>query len=132
MIYEALRALLIADTDVQAAVAGRVYAMRMPDNPSKPSVVMQVVGSQHLTALSGSSGLASPLVQLDCYAATIAAARDLAEDVRLVLQGYRGTSAGVVIKGVTEWQDSDLYDDDISIYLVSCLCRVWHSEAKPA
>lgn len=132
MIYEPVRTLLLGSSAIATAVGPRVYSKRMPDNPTNPSIVIHVVGGSHLGSLTGSSGLAVQSLQIDCYSASLSAAWAIAELVRLRCQDFRGVSAGLTIKGFTDWQDEELDDPDIDIYCVSCLCRLWHSEAKPA
>lgn len=132
MIYEALRTRLIATANVQSIVSSRIYPVKMPDNPTFPAISMQMVSALHEESLSGSSGLVGALLQLDCWAASINTAHDLAEKVRLALEGFRGTVASHDIQGITDWQTIDSFDDDTAIYRVSCLSRVWHIEAQPS
>lgn len=132
MIYEAIRTRLLATANVAAIVGARVYPLRMPDNGDLPAITLEITSSRHVESMSGSSGLVAVGMAIDCWARSIDATHDLAEKVRLSLQGYRGTVGGHEIQGITEWRHTDAYEDDIEIYHVSCLCKVWHSEVKPA
>lgn len=132
MIYEAVRTRLLATANVAAIVGTRIYPLRMPDNGEPPAITLEIATTRHYESMTGSSGLVVVGMALDCWAKGIDQAHDLAEKVRLSLQGFRGTVGGHTIQGITEWRHTDAYEYDIEIYRVSCLCQVWHSEAKPS
>jgi len=129
MIYEALFSLLTANSDVAALVGTRVYPVKMPDDPQLPAISLQVADGDRGDSLEGSDGLASELVQIDCWSRDMDQVKDLAKKARAALRGYRGTVAGLTIGGILGWRETDLFDEDAEIFHVSCLCRVWHSDA---
>lgn len=107
-IYELLRTL----------AAGRVYALRAPQNSTAPFIIFQRIDSERWRAINGPSGIAQVTIQVDCYASTYYAAKELAAEIEEILDGYRGTVSWgegspqefVRIGGVSLQNDSDLLD----------------------
>lgn len=99
----ALRARLIADTAVKAIIVARVYPDRLPQSPTLPAVVYNVVSGVDECHLGGLVGVAHARVQVDCYATTRAAANALATAVRdaLCASTGRGTWGTVYVQGAT-------------------------------
>ena len=87
---DAVRILLINDTDVSALVDTRVYSEYAPQSVAFPYIVMQRVTAQHENYFLGSGGLVQPQLQLDLYTKTKADKDDLMEKVRAVIDGFRG------------------------------------------
>lgn len=95
MIDEGLVALLAADTGVQGilgfSAAGSIYQSVMPeDRTLLPCIVYQFVGGSSTPTL-GTSGVQRSRVQVDCWATTADASKQLADAVRKALNGYQGT-----------------------------------------
>ena len=112
-IYELLKAL----------AGGKVYAMQAPHNAPGPFVIFQRIDSERpgkatLNRTAGQGGLAQATIQIDAYAASYFAAKDLGVQIETILDGYRGTvyygtnspQESVRIAGVTLQNDSDLFD----------------------
>ena len=55
---------------------------------------------------------ASPRFQVSCWAETYLACKNVAEQVRLALQRWRGTVDGVVIQDSFLEGDTDLFEDE--------------------
>ena len=62
-----LRAFLLADDDVFALVGNRIYPAPAPQNSAMPFVTFQLVSTDREYSIAGRSGLAGPLIQLDCW-----------------------------------------------------------------
>lgn len=112
---------------IAAVVGARIYRVKMPDNPTPPVITFQTVSGQVVESYDGDSGLAMPIVQIDCWARTAKQAQDLAALVRAALLGYRGVYQDRRIQNVLEWNQYDLYDEVTDIFHVSCSVRVWYS-----
>lgn len=133
----ALRALLLADSDVSAAVGGnRIYPAILPQGIVDPSIVYNRIsglGDQHS---EGPSGLSRPRMQIDCWARTAADAASLANLVKDALDGYRGPvqwdddSPGntITIQGVFYDSERDIYDADAKLFGVSRDYFIWYEE----
>ena len=104
----ALVSLLIqgSPNPVSALVGTRVYPLRLPQTttaPVLPAIRYQridTVRSPYREMATGRSSHVRPRFQIDCFAATPAGAQAVADAVRSVLDGFRGTSAGVAIGSI--------------------------------
>lgn len=96
-------------------VGTRVYPLRLPQTNTAP--VLPAIRYQRISTVrgpyrkmeTGKSDYAKPRFQVDCFATTPAAAKQLADAVRSVLDGFAGTIAGVAIgSSAAEDEASDL------------------------
>ena len=110
---------LSGDSDVSALVATRIYPVNLPQKPTYPAIVYTRISGERAYSLGGPSDLASPRFQIDCFASTYSAAKDLASKIRSAINGFRGTVAGVLVQGVFLENDNDIFEDDFSVYRVS-------------
>lgn len=115
---------------VSALVAGRVYPVQAPQNPTYPLVTYQRISAVRVRSVDGPSGLAQPRIQVDAYATTYAGAKALAAAIRGALDGYRGTAGGVRVGGVSLLSDIDFFEEDVDpkLYRVSMDYLVTHDE----
>jgi Protein of unknown function (DUF3168) len=135
MIENAIVALLIAADTV---AADRIYPMTLPDNdPQLPAIVHQRVSGTRELDHSGDQGYAEARVQLSCYAQTTTGvhgfdqARDLAEQVRLALNGFRGAVAGVDVGRIQVTGDRANWDPERTFdrWTVDALCAFQEEQA---
>lgn len=107
MIEDALRAVLIADADVSALVAARVWPARLPQSAALPAVVYQRVSTTGGMSLSAPAGPTRSRVQLSAWAPTFPQARQLGEAVVAALNGYSGIAGGEPLQLVrlVNWLD---------------------------
>lgn len=138
-VEQALVARLEAVTGVSSAVYDssfsgyRIYPYKLPQNPTLDAITYHLIYGESFESHQGSSGLRFPRFQIDCWSANYDTAKFLAEQVRLALQGYTGTSAGVTVTAILKDSDNpDFYDDDINIWRVSADYSVHHEEEKPS
>src|SRR5688500_44365 len=88
---------------VRAIIGTRAYPLVLPQAPTYPAVRYQrsdTVRGPYRGMATGRAGYAKPRFQVDCYAATPASAQALADAVRSVLDGYKGTASGVAIGSI--------------------------------
>lgn len=86
MTVEAVQALLLADATVAASAGARVYQVERTQNDPLPAVVVTQVSAVPQNHLNGVPTLDSVRVQVDCYAATRTACRQLATATRNALE----------------------------------------------
>lgn len=118
-IEQAIRAILVADTDVAAIVSTRIRPHAAVQGTSLPLGIYQRISGTHFHHLNptnnGISGMAYGRIQYDWYTETFDEGADLAEKARLALDGYSGT---VTVSGVgTLVVESVWLDDDASEYV---------------
>ena len=109
-----LRAFLLADASVSAAVGGsRIYPVKLPQGITAASLVYNEISGQGDHHNRGPSGLARVRMQIAAWAQTVDAAVSLALAVKWRIDGYRGpmgAGAGeVMVQGVfiDSWRDTD-------------------------
>jgi len=121
-IEEGIRYILINDTDVAALISARVYPMLMPQGYTLPAIVYQRISVDRPHTLDqGPVGRAIGRFQVDCYAETYAAVNELANKVRLALDGFKGDmgSQSVSVGGIHLMSDRDLFEEATEIYRVT-------------
>lgn len=110
MIERAIVALLVmADT-----IAGnRIAPVMLDRDPGLPMVTYQRISTPRELAHNGDQGYADFRVQLNCWAARTPtasgylAAKQLADEVRQALHGYRGVAGGVQVGLIQITNDRD-------------------------
>lgn len=134
MIETALRDALLADATVGALVGGkRVYPVVLPQAPVYPAISYQMISGQSHYGLSGPSRLASPRVQVDCYAESFDAVMDLRSAVIACLGGYRAVISGVTVHGAFKISEADFFEGELTatggrIWRKSLDFNIWFKE----
>ncbi len=129
-IEEAIHAHLKAHASVSALAGDRVYPKVMPQKPTYPAIVYHRISGVREPNQQGPSGLTHPRFQFDCYGATYAAAKGLADAVRFALDGFQGTmGGGPHVSAAFVENDADDYDDELGIHRQIVDVVIWHEEA---
>jgi hypothetical protein len=119
---EAIRAVLIADPTVAGLVGARIYPSLMPQGPTLPAIVYQVISEVPESSLAGTSvgRLTASRLQIDCYATTYLAAHALADAVDVVISALSSPD-------LSAWRESsrDLYDNEAQLHRCSLDFAVW-------
>lgn len=89
-IRPALRTFLLADTDIAAAIVGRIYPGKLPQGVAQASIVYTLISDPGDYTMQGPSGLAHPRYQIDAWAPTLDAATSLANLIKGRIDGYQG------------------------------------------
>ncbi len=131
-----LRAFLLTLPDVAALVADRIFPAPAPQNAAMPLVAFQRVSTDRVYSDDGRSGLAGPVIQIDCwsdapeYAGSYAKSKEIAEAIRLGLESFRGMWGPIRIQEVTITSENDLYEGQDRTRRVSVDYRIWHDEPR--
>lgn len=72
-----------------------------PQGATFPAIVLNVIDNAQGITHGGGDGLWTGRVQVDCYARTFKAARDLSNAVAAALHGYRGGGLRLVVHEAT-------------------------------
>ena len=131
LIEEALVSKVTNDAGVSALIANRFYPVKLPQKVTLPAMTCRRISGSRVHSLNGSSGLASPRFQFSAWAKKYTEAKDIAEKLRLAIQGFRGTVLGVRIDAILFESDQDFYEDDLEIHQVASDYIIWHAEPKP-
>lgn len=121
------------DTAIYALLTGggiaRVYPPPIPDNPTYPLVTYAQVSGVRGYVMEGADGLVIGRFQVDCWDPLSSAARTLAETVRLILSGYRGTSDDMELQSVFLFGETKMFDDAADLHRVMQEYRIFYREA---
>ena len=103
----AVRSALVADAGVAAIIGSKVYPILAPASADLPFVTWRRIGVQRQQSLSGPIGMPSVLLSVDLFAETYEAVRELADAVRLCLDGWGGTANNVRVANVSLTNEAD-------------------------
>lgn len=102
-----LRSALVGNTSVTAMVGTRIYPLLAPKTAALPFITWRRSGVSREHTLAGPMGVPNVSVEMQSFAATYEDVREVADRVRLVLDGYGGTVNNVEVKHVSLEQESD-------------------------
>ena len=111
------------ETSIYAALSGlasgKVYPLVAPEKVVAPYIVYSRISSTPENTLDGGSTIVLVRIQVDTYANTYSACKNLAESVRVAMEG------GVVKS--TMQTDQDLFEPDLKVYRISQDYYVWQT-----
>lgn len=116
MIGKSIKAALTGSTAVSTIISNRCYPVVLPQNPTLPAVVYQVIS--RVDEADSKNKLLRWRVQIGCHAKTYEAAHDLTNKVINALEAKDNRSASFGAFGVINENMSDDYDSDLNEYRV--------------
>lgn len=126
--------LLSGRAAITAIVGNRIYPVTMPEDftYSGPFIVVTRISNKSQECLAGSAGIARARYQFSCYAQARDGGRKtcraIAEQLRLLLQPYRGGS----IWDCSHAGDADLYEPSVLLFHVPADWMIQFSEPIPS
>ena len=136
-IRPALRAFLLSDADISAAVGGsRIHPSVMPQGQTAASIVYSVISEITDHTTTGPSGLVMVRMQIDAYALTTDAADALARAVKERIDGFSGVMTygssspqdGVNVQGCFSESARTGYEADSELFRSSRDYLIWLEE----
>ena len=111
---------------LQAALAGlvqgRVYPVRLPDEPILPSIRYSAVNTNYLSTLCGQSNLSESRYRLDVFATTITECEQISASILSIM---RGTSLGFQNVPLAAM---DGYEPTVGVYRKTLDFQIWEAE----
>jgi hypothetical protein len=127
-----LRALMLADPNVNAAVGGnRIFPTLLPQGQVQPSAVYQRISGFGDLANTGPTGLDRPRFQIATWAAKADDASNLADLIRVAIDGFAGPviygspPITIIFRGIFFDVERDGYDDIAKLYSTGRDYLVW-------
>lgn len=102
-----LRSALVGNAGFLALAGSRVYPLLAPKTAALPFVAYRRSGIERTQTIGGPVGTPRVRVEFGVYATTYEAARDVADAMRKVLDGYKGTVDNTEVKYVALDDESD-------------------------
>jgi hypothetical protein len=90
MIEPSIYNLLSDDSRITDLVSTRIYPQVREQSDGLPAITYQVISGIHSHDISGPNGLVEARIQINCFAATILAAAQLADVIKNSLGGFMG------------------------------------------
>ena len=128
-----LRTALVGTAAVTSLVGTRIYPVLAPASAALPFVTWRRSGIEREQTLDGPMGLPRVSVEYSIYGTTYEEARQVADAMRRVLDGYGGTSDNTEVKQTSLEDESDdfvqLAGADLPpVYQVTQRYDCWWSE----
>ncbi len=102
-----LRTALVGTTAVSSLVSSRIYPVLAPASAALPFVTWRRSGIDREQTLGGPMGMPRVSVEYSIYGTTYEEARQVADAMRRVLDGYGGTSDNTEVKQASLEDESD-------------------------
>lgn len=103
----ALRTALVGSTAVTTLVGTRIYPVLAPASASLPFVTWRRTGIQREQTLANPMGMPRVTLEYQVYGVTYDQTREVADAMRVVLDGYGGQSENTVVDQVSLENESD-------------------------
>ena len=128
-----LRAALVGNTNVTAIVSSRIYPVLAPASAALPFVTWRRSAITREQTLGPPMGVPRVSVEYSIYATTYEQARDTADAMRRVLDGYGGTADNTEVKQTSLENESDDFvtlagADMPPVYQITQSYDVWWQE----
>lgn len=110
-----LYARLTSQTSVSSLIGSRVFPVIAPTGTQLPLVIYSRTNVERPQSLSGNVGNPVVTLQLTTYGTSYTSVKSIARAVRLAVDGWTGTTAGVTIQRTTlagEADGADMPQDD--------------------
>lgn len=102
-----LRTALVGSTSVTSIVGTRIYPVLAPASAALPFVTWRRSGIQREQTLTAPMGIPRVSVEYSIYGTTYEQAREVADAMRRVLDGYGGTSDNTTVRQTSLEDESD-------------------------
>jgi len=95
----------------QTAAGDRVYP-RLPQGVTFPAILYQRITTTRRHSINATVGVTEATIQIDCMADSYSEAKSLADEVRVILHGYRGSWGSLTARHVSLDTENDQYNQD--------------------
>jgi len=118
--------LVLTGVSPQTTAGGRVYP-RLPQGVTFPAIRYQRITTNRVQSLDANVGVTEATMQIDCMAESYSAAKALADEVRVILHGYRGAWGSALCRNIMLDTENDFYeqDGDEVTHWVTQRYRIW-------
>ncbi len=128
---EALREYLLANSPIVAACGGRIHWSVRPQGSPYPALVLSIISRLPERTFNGPDPLERARVQIDAYALSYGAAKELARLVKEALSNLTFNNSGVTFWAFSE-NERDLTDtgatDAERVHRISSDFLIWHKD----
>lgn len=117
---------LVSGNSPQTLAAARVYP-RLPQDVTFPAILYTRVATDRTQSIDGNVGVTQTTLVVDAMAESYSDAKTLADEVRVILHGYRGAWSTLRCHNVKLDSETDDYeqDGDRVTHWVTQVYRIW-------
>lgn len=135
-ISEALYQFLVQQSQVASLVGTRIYPSLIDTRVGVPAIGYEVQSDEAEMTMRGEAGIAKASIQLTCWATSALVAGQVAEAVRNVLSGLRGSLGGVYCRAcfVGDFADVTYTDPSTAAQFRAgkqTELTIWHTQSVP-
>jgi hypothetical protein len=109
-IEEAICSAIIADTDLHALIADRIYLQELPQKGLLPAITYQRIDTEFHHTLADTIKLRKPVFQFNIWAATIAEVIAIIPVLETCLTGMKGIWDNIKVENVKPIDEGDLVE----------------------
>ena len=117
---------MLAGNSPQTLAGTRIYP-RLPEGVSYPAILYTRLATDRVQAIDGNVGVTEAVVSIDCVAESYSDVKSLADEVRVILHGYRGAWSTLTCRNCVLENETDSYeqDGDRVTHWVTQVYRIW-------
>lgn len=123
---------------ITAIVTTRIYATSPPSNPTYPFITFQILNDEPRHHMLAASGITEVRLQIDAWAFLVSERRDISEELRKVLDGFRGLMGTELLdvrycflENRNTFQEPDKQGKNLPVHRASLDFAIWHVESLP-
>ena len=113
-----IRTYMLTRTAITDLISTRIYAQKLPQEATFPSLVYNRISTQRTYSHSGDSNFTKPRIQYSCFAETYEDAKDLAEQIVSEMSGFKGTAGTATIYSTFVENELDSLDSESKLYFI--------------
>ena len=107
-------------------VDSRIYPVYLPQKPTLPAVTYTRLATPLLHELDTTTLLPHPTFQFDCWAESYARAKDVAAQVYIALNMYRGAMGAYTVEASIVSTERDTIDPETNIWHTMIDVEIWY------
>ena len=117
MIEDEIYSMLSGDGNITDLVSTRIYPQVREQADGLPAITYQMISQLHGHDLMGNNGLVEARLQINCFAATILAAAQLADIVKNSLSGfYAGNIQSILLDETNDLPSLSPENEQMNVY----------------
>lgn len=133
MVEQGLKSRLGSDATLTTMVGTRIFPQVAPQNSPFPRITYQRAASARRKTFDGIEGWVEASIRVDCWSKDYKEVKNVANRVRLLVDGFKGVWSGFVIglaklEGEQELYEPSVVADEAGIHRVSFDLTVWFDE----
>ena len=117
LLEEGLINYLLAQASLTGLVDNRIYPLSKEQDDDLPAITYQSIETLRERVMEGTAGIVQTRMQIDSWGRTLIEAKELAEKVRICLDGYSGDWSGIRIQGVFQISQNDIPEAELAARL---------------